>query len=1550
MWEEQVEENNIISLRAFAKTELSNCFQELGVAMPDFLTELLAETDPSITTEPAFWDMVGISDYRIDRIAGGICLHARFGPLPGYEPRIEFPGLEEFEVLFADFCTASLNIAENASLILEGPTLVVRMPGSLLKGRQEDGDSDSVLPAEIEISGIGRLTADFNGRVELAPLGDEGLRLLAKNTPWDIADTGMKLEPGTLKLESDGDLKTFRLLLEKATLILPPDLGGDDPVRLSLENAMIGRNGFSGSVKAELKPSWDEAEGRFVGAGSADLAGIPIGIRLASVRFEENLPVGFELRAEAALPFFDKGRPVLTIGFDANQALKLGMEAAEGGALELEKEGVARLLVDALGITIKEDRAELTFTGDLKPALPSGDLSIPDFTIRVEGLKVSTDGKVTLDAGWIVFQPELAADLIGFSVSLYKVGIGFGDEFWIGLDGKVKLVDGLPGATLIGLKLSFDPATFGSSAPVTPTLSLDGIYLEADIAETVIIKGGGRIIKEESKRGFSGDMLLALPQLGFGLDASLLAGINTATPPYPFLYLALGVELPTPIPLGQSGLGLFGVQGLLGLNTYPNFEGGEDKSWYYDWYKAPPVSGVTHSSKWTDKYLGFALGAGVTLCTTDGFTVLTRSLLVLALPGPLILIEGRAAFLTSRTALSDNPPLRALMVLDLRSDSRSIQLFIEAQYEFVEGILFAHGILDVFSELKRNPNWHIYLGRREPKSKRIQAEVLKKFLRGDAYFQIHPPGIDFGGSVGYKIPTKKIGPVKVGLDACAVFDGQLSFDPSQLTASLELWGRLIARAFGIGFDFSVNAAIAAKAPTPWWLRLYFALKLNLPWPLPDPEIEIEQLYEEDLPPAFPPVLTQVQALSATSQKTWDFRNGSHIEGIPVDAKLCLSLAHRAINESNAGIGGLEAGLNYAHKVGEYIFEYKISNISLVRENDGQALPVYGVWQVNPKMRRDATDGTIVLFSKSSFVYSRWLLGTGVVREVAQTTDVRPGNDGCVAQTSCITFGEHIEQPEVLPHCFERDGVSFLVWQPAVAVEIPIGSETSFPLFEGLNVISAFGIDFDYSDKKGQFKESPKGKLQTIFLEIRWSYPVIIKTLEAKAERILAGYRDSITDFVPEKTFAVDRLYLVGHTINLKKICYVSYEDAQMEMIANINSQAGDKLIRQLAGLFYWEDEEFVFEPNTTYRLTVQVDKASTPDNSGASSGSASEQHSVTFTTRGTPDNLEPYIRPPWPLLQEHSLPEGETARLQVSAPEGFHTAYADGTLIPVYRSAPVYFFFNVNYIRKMYELVAEEELEVVFLDPAGNEIEGRVTEWMKARDRVDLENTALFLEAVNRSLSNPIDVSALPKDDVLVSQPASAAGSEEENPIGWLLPGVVHRVQIRRKSGTQAQGQILYETRIRSSKFASWEAMFDTINRQIPVIDVSMFGNADFSTLTSLDDAAALPLVSTPLPANVVAYIVRDSDRNLDVVVLELPEPLPRQGFQIYWLDADGNTLNTGSVLSRSDHTRWAWVTRSASAIAALKVIWSRPGALQGEPDVVQKSLIISVEVTGEQS
>jgi hypothetical protein len=1504
------------SLAVFARSEVERLFGAVGVPIPGLLADALSAPEAATDDELVVWDVVGVDDYRVEARSGGVQIEATLTVLPGREPSLDVPGLDGAKVVLATLGSVRLDVTPAPVLVLGGPTVRLRFPASLLEGIAGDG---SAAPADIEISGIGELSLDAAGGVTFAALADTGLVVVGLNQPWRIGDTGMTLALERLTFRCAGALSEFELLIDEAVLTLPSEIGGAAPVALRLDRARVDRRGFSGTVSAELQPTWVQSAGAYDGPGSADLGGIPIGIRRAAVTLEENLPVGFALRAEAALPFFDKTRPEVAIALGPDGSLRIEIGAAGGGELTLEKEGVASIRVRSVALDITPARTELALSGSLTPAIGGGDLTSPELRIDVERLVVATDGTVALDAGWIVFTPEIVADFIGFSVALQRVGIGFGDRFWVAFDGSVKLVDGLPTANLIGLRFAFDPALFHDPSALVPEVTLEGLYLDASIAEVVVFRGGGRLLSDATRKGFAGDIMLGLPQLGFALEASLLAGINTAVPAYSFLYFALGVTLPVGIPLGQSGLALFGAEGLVGLNVFPAFVEGPDRSWYYDWYKAPPVAGVTHSSKWTNRYLGFALGAGVTLCTADGFMVGTRALLVLALPGPLVLVEGRAAFLAPRTALGENPPLRALMVLDLREATRSIQLFIEAQYEFVAEVLFAHGVLEVFAELRENPRWHIYLGERAPKERRVQAEVLKKLFLGDAYLEIHQAGVDFGGSVALGLPQKKFGPVVVGLSAAAVFDGALSFGPSQLTATLQLWGELVAKAFGVGLTFAVQALVAARVPTPWWLRLAFSLRIELPWPLPDARVEVERVWEEEVPPAFPAVLTSIDALPRAGQGAISLSPGSTPVGVPLDARLCLTFTHRAVNASGAALGGLEANQSYAHNVGDYTFQYTLAELRFERVDGAETVPLYGMWQALPARIPDATGGTLVLLSKSTFVYGRWLLDPSVPTHVAATVDVAPPAKADGPAGACVTFGEKQAEPATLPPSFEREGVTFAVRQPSVTVEYPRTLGDSPPLRGGLNVFSLVDVPpLDGGKRDGRSDRDPARRRgpAPVVLEIRWPVPVYVERLVASAARIVAMSGALLVPFERRGDRPLDRLYLIGPEVHVAEVCVVTAAAAQAARGARVNARAGQRTLHDLRYGIEWTDEEFILSPHTTYRVSARVDKESTPGNGGARGGTPHDAWTVTFATGGTPTSLAPYLR---------------------AAAVGFRYSDADGTLVPVYRGDDLAFFFNVPYIRKMYEVVADEQLDVIVRDARGTLVGARVVEWRKAADRADLEYEALVLAAVNRSLDVPIDVAALPRDDALVCRAPAGLG-----PAGWLAGGQVHTVQIVRKGS----GEVLFETRVLGSLFGSWQEMLGTLNRLAPTLPADTFGAPDVTELESLDVPAALQLVSAPLPATAVTFVVAGIS-GAHLLVLELPEPLLPDTFVLEWVDAAGSAIALGAPLVRSDGTRWAWRAAAAPALARLRATRRRPRSFQGEPATVEEVAEFPVEPTG---
>ncbi len=1522
-----------ISLRTFVLNEIESLIIELELDDFTFISDLLNTPEPHFGEEN-FWDLIGVTGYFIEQVEGGYLIEVTLVPFPNSEPLFSVPSIEGLGIRFKTFGTIRLLLNDSFKITFLAPKLALELPLSLLNSHSEISPSSPAVAA-ILIEELGEFSIDSTGRISFNTAVNDQLVLSGLNTPWHIAGTEFLLDPGTISLVFGNRIEDIQLLLDGASITLPPDFDDAQPVRFLANNTVIDRHGFSGEISVELQPQWAPSSATYTGIGATELASIPIGIQFVSVRFQRNILSGFNLRTEMAIPFFDQSRALIDILIDADRKLLLALSAENGSVLSLEKEGVARLDVKRLGLEIIEQDIAISFTGALVPTLPD-ELAIPDFSIELEELRVNSQGKVSLKEGWVVFEPELTADLVGFSLSLYKVGVGYQDKFWLSLDGKIALAGDLPSADVLGLKASFDPDDFNGNTLPVPELSLEGIYLDATIASTMTIKGGGRLIRDGQNNGFAGDLLLGVPELGFVLDVSMLAGINGATPAFPYFYLAVGVELPTGIPLGQSGMALFGAQGLLGLNVTPSFQPGNGKSWYYDWYKAPPVAGVTHSSKWTDKYLGFAFGLGVTLGTTDGFTVVSKALLALVIPGPQIILEGRAAFLSSRQALSDNPPLRALMVLDLAADSRSIQMFIEAQYEFIEGVLFAFGVLEAFSELKENPRWHIYLGRKDPLEKRVQAQILKKLMRGNAYFQIDRDGSQFGGAIGYKLARKTYGPVKVGVDISGSVDGVISFSPEQLVALLRILGRLVFKVVGIGFDFSIRLEVETKAPTPWWLRFYFEVKLNLPWPLSDREIGIEKIYQQPMAPVFPTVLNEQQAITTKSQACWKLVGDVPTIDIPVDAKLLLSMAHRVSNSSTAAIGGLVSGSHYAHIVGDYVFDYEITKLELKQEDNPIPITIYGLWQSQSSMNNETSSGTIILFSKSAFIYNAWTTEKILVDNLG----VRPFINSDEPLQKCLSFGSFKGDIKMLPNRFVRDETTFIVRRPSTVIEYPSSTKSAHPLKSGLNILSSFAVNFGITEKKVHDVRKPSKGPAPVILEIRWKKSVVVTKLEATFDRALCMVNGEYISFEENEEPRIEKLILIGHSIFLKKVCYTDIEALQLKISNRINRRAGDQLERAARNQINWSEESFIFKPNTNYSLTIDIQKNRTASNSAH----AVEQKKLHFKTASTPKDLAPYLRS---VREPNNLEHSTAEKFQERAPLGHLFQLANESYIPIYRTSSIQLFFNESYVRKMYEVVGDETLNIILSDQEGNRINSRLTQWDKSQDRTDRIKEAELTRSVSRSLSLNINSDILPLDDVLISLPSSQQNELGET-LGALKPGTIHNLKVTSLNNQNNTQRVLYETKFLSSQFNSWWEMFNTVNRLVPTLSPDEFDNLDFFALTSLDELAALPLVNSPLPSEAATvFVIKNDTNNQSLVVLELPEPFCQESIAFELVDLEGSILNSTKI-SRSDNTRIAWKTLLLPDDIALKVIHQRPLALQGESRLYQSELLLELSVQGE--
>lgn len=962
--------------------------QLLGASLPSPLPSTTSGTPPP---DLGVFDVIGLRDLSVRVQDQRLSIDATFAVAPGYEPKLPVPGISQLTFVIEKLGSAHVEVdGQGAALEMRGPSIGLRFDRSWLRPAAKDPNA----AAEIEILDLGYFSIDHKGNVDFGVAPGGTLRFVTDNDPWIIGDSSVILETGEMDvILREGPEGGPGVTLSSATLRFNDDLAAKDDsgFAVELKSARITRTGFTGSaslVFADTAVDNVANPTHFTGGGAASLFGFEFGVNSIELDFKDNLPVGGSVRGGMILPYFDQAVGC-TLALARDGSFDIAFSGlGQDGLLTLTKPGLLELKAREFELSrSSQGVTTLVLGGSLallaQPSQVGG--TLPRFTI--DHFSVNSRGEVSLRGGWIDLKPAAHIDLIGFVLTIERLGLGFDPtQIWVGVTGGIVLVDALPRATVEELRLIL-PAQGGS-----PSVALKGASIDAHVGSQVALMGAFGLIDDPTVKGFHGDISLAVQSAGFALDGSLLAGIDTADH-FSFLYVYVHVELPVGIPLPPAPVSLFGFAGLFGLNVSPSRQPGQN--WYYDWYEGPPQPGATQSTKWVAARDAFALGAGITLGTSDGYTVVARALLVITLPHFLLLIEGRGGFLTQRAALSDKPPLRALVVLD---PTDSILFALEAQYEFVENVLFAHGVVEGYFPFSSGA-WHVYLGEK-PEDRRIVADVLKRLYRADAYVMIDSTQTQFGGRIGYAL-DKSFGPLAVTVRAALTGEGVVSYHPKQLAAHLDLTGKLALSAFGAGISLELDAGIAVRVPTPFLLSLHFSGKLGLPWPLPSPSFSFDVKFEEQVAPPYPgPLLTDGTAQASIGSATIALAAGSNTSGVPLDGRLALTFAHTISPADGVSFPRL---LNFTqaiyHQISpEYSFRYALDSLTLERlDGSGAAVetfdlstsstPLYGNWQLAPgsassspapTTTSSSPGGSLFLLGKTPFQWLEQTTGNGTV--------------------------------------------------------------------------------------------------------------------------------------------------------------------------------------------------------------------------------------------------------------------------------------------------------------------------------------------------------------------------------------------------------------------------------------------------------------------------------------------------------------------------------------------------------------------------------------------
>lgn len=762
---------------------------------------------------------------------------------------------DQLKIEITNLVNFKFNFTENLSFSLSVGTFKIYLP-TIFKPLD---DNNIVIPNQrqtIQIPNSQALKIDWNveNGFEVKTITDSPVTLSIG--PTMIGETGIIFQINQLSFDVFND--DFQIFIREGILELPKNIIDFPLPDLNFTNCSITKNGFTGELKFDWDLSFDEDRKTYkMNDSEIKLFGeFTGGLDFFAVTFENNAIKACNITGEMLIPYFEGNRDAtvrIAITINDTGDFAITAKSATGTDIKLTKEDLIQFHVQSLELYKKDNVAGITISGGLEPLLYSSQgMKWP--RMDVKNLKIDSTGKFSIDEAWLDLKDLATLDLFGFKLELRKIGLGTAtenntDKLWIDLSGGLKLIDQIPlGVDVEGFRILWPHnKNIEEFTPNDIGIQFKGVQFSFGVPNAIQIDGLIRFFKDAQTVGFAGDMVLVIPPAGITAEAGLLVGMNNEQPnPYPFFYVYFGLEAAAGIPLGQSGLALKGAMGLFGINVAPNRKEGEN--WYHDWYKKSPAPGAHQTTKWTNERDALAVGAGVTITTVDGIVKGTKGIVVLALPGPILVINGKALIFDGLNPNPNaEPPFSATAIFD--GKEKIVQFNIEAQAEIVEDMVDAYAGVEAFFDFKDATNWHLYLGEDQPDSRRIRANILN-IIEANAYLMLdmidsNSPRTRMGVDVSIKpkiddicfdIPL--VGEQCIRFDAHLNIggDGMVSVQPEQFSGKGYIDAGIEIKVPGIELiEIGADVDISIEGPSPFSLQGNLELYANLPDPLPDYE-------------------------------------------------------------------------------------------------------------------------------------------------------------------------------------------------------------------------------------------------------------------------------------------------------------------------------------------------------------------------------------------------------------------------------------------------------------------------------------------------------------------------------------------------------------------------------------------------------------------------------------------------------------------------------------------------------------------------------------------
>lgn len=363
---------------------------------------------------------------------------------------------------------------------------------------------------------------------------------------------------------------------------------------------------------------------------------------------------------------------------------------------------------------------------------------------------------------------------------------------------------------------------------------LTALAASVDIPGALVGSGYVQIGKITNSEGqeiavIGGQIDLTLRPLSLRIAAAVeIATIDDNGKQATGVYVGLNVVLPVGIPLGSSGLGIFGFRGIFGMHYQRNASIGAGTGVpALAWLEAAGgqphllVNPDTQVRLWEPKIDRWAFGLGMLIGTMEGGVIMNLDgTLLLELPGPRLLIMMNARIISpppSMDGLGSSGGI--LAVIEITPEHFMIGILVQWDIERLIKI-----VIPVEAVFPFSPNlhkWHIYLGARKDIGRPIEVDVLG-IVRGTGYLMFKGDGFP-----AYNIHNAQLPAIQgfgIGLGVAASFtwgntdiglylrigggmDAVIGFDPFVLGGTIYVAGELRLFIVSVGADAQLTVKV-----------------------------------------------------------------------------------------------------------------------------------------------------------------------------------------------------------------------------------------------------------------------------------------------------------------------------------------------------------------------------------------------------------------------------------------------------------------------------------------------------------------------------------------------------------------------------------------------------------------------------------------------------------------------------------------------------------------------------------------------------------------------